>query len=127
MDEHVMVGYFDKRDFVRVDAADLFLGTHLQGHGGVLVGQHPARPVHLGGKFLVAHGLEHIVERTYRISLDGVLGEHGDKNDHHPVVHLPDALGRVDAQHIRHLNVHEQNVRVALVFSEEGNGAVIQL
>jgi len=65
---------------VRGDAAQSAWGVHCK--AALLVHQVDVqRLFELQGKVIIAHRLEHIVQRVHRIPLDGVLGHIGDKND----------------------------------------------
>ena len=91
------------------------------------MGEHAADPVHFDRELLIPHRLEHIIERADGVALDGVLGEHGDEDDRHVAVHRADLFRRVHTQHIRQLDVQEQDVRVAFILFQERDGAVIAL
>ena len=66
-------------------------------------------------KGIITHRFQNIVERTYLISLYGVLRRIGDKNDRDLLVRLSDLSRCRHAVHKRHLNIHENQVITARI------------
>lgn len=64
----------------------------------------------LHGEHVVVHRLQDKVQGPNLVAVDGVLGHLGDKDQHHLLIRLPDASGRLHAVHIRHGDVQQDDV-----------------
>ena len=62
------------------------------------------------GKRKVGHRLEHIIQRPYRIPLDGILRHIGNEDQHHIRIQRPDAPGRLHPVQMLHLHIQEHDV-----------------
>lgn len=79
--------------------------------------QRNARPdaVHHGRKCGVRNGLDQKIERKHLIPLERELLEVGDEHERNLGVECAQPLGRLHAVHVRHFDVHEDDVCIPLV------------
>ena len=123
----VVGGDLDVGDAVRRDAPLPLPGLQVQHKAALPVGQGPQGPLELVGEGDVVEGLEDVVKGVDRVAVDGVLGQVGHKDNHHLFVHLADAPGGLDAQHVRHPDVQQRQVRVLAVGVQQLVGPVVHL
>ena len=94
-----------------------------QADGGARVSlQYTQGATHAQGEVLVAHGLEHEVERIDRVAAHGVLREVGHKNDRRRLVRLADDLRRLHAVDAGKADVEEVDVARVVALQEFEGG-----
>ena len=72
--------------------------------------QNFANLIQLCGKRIILNRLQHIIQRTDRITFNGILRQCRDKNDQHIRISLPNLPGGVHAIQERHFNIQQDQV-----------------
>ena len=89
------------------------------------MGQHAHCSLQLFAERKGIEGFEHIVKCVDRIPIDRILGQIGDENDHHPGIVLSNLPRHIDAQHIRKLDIQEQQVCIrTILFKQAAAGGI---